>query len=815
MLSVPPIKSILVGLLVIALGACGGGGGGGGSDGSTPPPPAPPAPVAQTLTFASAGPVSLFIDEMLTNAASGPGSGAVSYASSNSAIATVDATGRVTAVGPGTVLITATKAADATYQAASASYLVDVTSTVPFAAWVGSADTRVDFPAIANGMSFYRSSQPDCDLAQYASCSNGQLDILNGTTVVDSAASLAQIGYYVLQRGNRQGAVTVSTAHFSARSGHAMVSYDNQLWIVGGVDANSTLKNDVWSSPDGITWVRRTASAAFSPREHHQVVAYGNKLWVIGGADNTAGTHSLNDVWSSTDGINWTQQASSAGFSARNGHQTAVYRDRIWVIGGLDNGLFANDVWSSADGITWVQETSAAAFAARAGHQVVVFADRLWLIGGADYGTLYNDVWSSVDGVDWTLRSANAAFAPRTNHRVVAYGNELVLVGGYAHGIFSGNQREVWSSPDGVNWTPKTLTPAFSPRSEHQLAVFRNQLWLTGGLHYSYRDDVWSSRDGVAWTEQSAIAADFSARDSHQIVAFHDKLWLIGGRDYDTGLRNDVWSSVDGMNWTLVNPAAAFSAREGHQVVVFDDKLWVIGGADNGLTNNGYANDAWSSSDGVNWTQATSGAMFSYSPRADHQVVVFNNKLLLVGGRDWLGYKNDVWSSSDGRTWGKHTTSALFSARTGHQLVVYDNQAWVIGGNDNPFGIGYRNDVWSTSDGFNWTQRNAAAAFTARSGHEIAVHDNQLWLVGGTELGTPRLRDVWSSADGVNWTQRTSVAAFAGRTDFRMTDYDNRLWLIGGDEGSTSASNGLRHDVWSSSDGVEWRLGVREAFVLQ
>jgi len=37
------------------------------------------------------------------------------------------------------------------------------------------------------------------------------------------------------------------------------------MWVIGGADMNGA-KNDVWSSADGITWTQATASAPFTPR---------------------------------------------------------------------------------------------------------------------------------------------------------------------------------------------------------------------------------------------------------------------------------------------------------------------------------------------------------------------------------------------------------------------------------------------------------------------------------------------------------------------------------------------------------------------
>jgi len=83
---------------------------------------------AQTVTFATAGPIAKFFgDSSFTNAASTTGTGTITYASNKSAVATVNAsTGEVTIKGAGTATITATAAETATHSASQASYTLTV-----------------------------------------------------------------------------------------------------------------------------------------------------------------------------------------------------------------------------------------------------------------------------------------------------------------------------------------------------------------------------------------------------------------------------------------------------------------------------------------------------------------------------------------------------------------------------------------------------------------------------------------------------------------------------------------------------------------
>lgn len=88
--------------------------------------------LTQTIQFEESGPLEVLIDGGTTNVIAddpelAPGSGAVSYTSSDESVALVDGTsGTVVPVGPGTTTITATKAADTEYASATASYELTV-----------------------------------------------------------------------------------------------------------------------------------------------------------------------------------------------------------------------------------------------------------------------------------------------------------------------------------------------------------------------------------------------------------------------------------------------------------------------------------------------------------------------------------------------------------------------------------------------------------------------------------------------------------------------------------------------------------------
>ena len=76
----------------------------------------------------------------------------------------------------------------------------------------------------------------------------------------------------------------------------------------------------------------------------------------------------------------------------------------------------------------------------------------------------------------------------------------------------------------------------------------------------------------------------------------------------------DVWSSPDGKTWKLVEKDAPWKHSDLPMTLTFQDKMWFMGGWYNGrLPGHSASNEVWSSTDGVQWDQATEHA--DWTPR--------------------------------------------------------------------------------------------------------------------------------------------------------------------------------------------------------
>lgn len=298
-------------------------------------------------------------------------------------------------------------------------------------------------------------------------------------------------------------------------------------------------------------------------------------------------TINLNDIFE----VSWTQASASVAFGGVYGHQIIEFNSTLWSIGGIRGIDRINEVWSSPDGIIWTQVTTVGSiFSERNAHQVVVFNSKMWLIGGFTDNGRTNEVWSSSDGATWTLENTQGIFASRSDHGAVVYDSKIWIVGG-SDGNF---KNEVWNSSDGVNWAQVTTSGSiFSERQGHTLTSFNGNMVLIGGAELDgsqviQLNDIWTSTDGITWTQVSVTGSHFSQRWVHAAVAYNNLIWVIGG-ELGSGRSNEVWTSPDGIVWTQQISSRIFEVRGNLAVFSFSNSLWVSGGSN----NNGILSDIW------------------------------------------------------------------------------------------------------------------------------------------------------------------------------------------------------------------------------
>lgn len=304
--------------------------------------------------------------------------------------------------------------------------------------------------------------------------------------------------------------VVASSSPWEARDSAAAFVFDSKMWIAGGIDGNGVPTspdhaveywkapyfNDIWNTTDGVQWRRVTASAEWAPRRSMSIVDFDGSLWMFGGWSPQGGYQS--DVWQSKDGVHWTRVVAKAAFIPREGQWVEVFKGKLWMTGGVnyDIRMIFNDVWYTEDGITWTQ-APVAPWPARWDHATAVYDGKLWMTGGMDLGahkdSSFDDEWVTEDGITWTRVYEHAPWPARQGHQLVPYHGYLWLMGRLDDDI-GGGTNDVWYSKDGISWT-KGVDPLWTGREDFWTLVFKNRLWVFSGMDHDWRwtNDVWAT----------------------------------------------------------------------------------------------------------------------------------------------------------------------------------------------------------------------------------------------------------------------------------------------------------------------------------
>lgn len=308
-----------------------------------------------------------------------------------------------------------------------------------------------------------------------------------------------------------------------------------------------------------------------------------------------------------------------------------------------------------------------------------------------------------------------------------------------------------------------------------------------------------------------ALPAAFAPRDGAGALVFKDRMWLLGGWNppdktfFPRGCNNEVWSSRNGANWELVrpntfidstfNPQLDWEGRHTAGYVVYQNKMWIVGGDAN---QGHYQFDVWNSSDGKSWNHVNKGKPVPWGPRVLHYTLVFNDKIWVMGGQTLpqIGggketFYRDIWSTTDGINWTQIKPQEPFWPQRGMigGNVVFKNRMWILGGGtyDTPQSPQrkYFNDVWSSQDGVIWKSHAKATPWEPRQYHEVAVFDGRMWVLEGYAKGNRN--DVWHSDDGVNWYELPNTP-WKPRHAASVYVFNNALWMVAG--------NNMQSDVW-------------------
>jgi hypothetical protein len=218
--------------------------------------------------------------------------------------------------------------------------------------------------------------------------------------------------------------VTVTNAEESAE--FLSITFGNGRYVAGG------LYGTVWTSLDGLNWTNPAPDLGVSANDPAVVVAFGNGVFV-----GVSGPQA--HVLTSPDGLNWTAQELTTNTSF------SIYSADVTYGNGRFVAVFDSLVATSADGTNWIS--------APVQNPIYTVA-----AGNGKFVALGNSAIAvSTNGLDWTYQSSSA-FSGLAD---VTFGAGFFVAVGYDYTYRSGHESPIWVSPDGTHWSKRA---SWTPR---------------------------------------------------------------------------------------------------------------------------------------------------------------------------------------------------------------------------------------------------------------------------------------------------------------------------------------------------------------
>ncbi len=520
------------------------------------------------------------------------------------------------------------------------------------------------------------------------------------------------------------------------------VSWGNSTYVAAGGGASL-----IFSSPDGLSWTKRTAG--YGDLTFAAVAYAGDAFVLAANYDAMRESATVPTRWAvfyfrSVDGTSWQKMT---------WQETYVWKRSSWVRGMLwtgsqlvsfgDNG----SAQTSPDGMRWTNRTSA-------GNAVIVgIASGAGVYVGVGTEDAFNGaVYSSTDGLTWQ-HEVNPQ-VPRVNENYEQWQDDLYSVT-YGGGAFVavGSHGVILRSGDGSTWTVEP-----SGTQDSLLAITRiGDLFVAAGNNGM----LLTSPDGHVWTNRLPIQRNLLF---WSMAVGRDTLVLmgtdIGTKNAGTVIASLPVSDLRGTSTIAAGPLIPIgeaSAKTWLAQVAYGNNRFVAVADANG--------SSWYSDDGVKWQAAAPAFIYPI-----HAITFAQGMFVAVG------YGRTIATSPDGVSW---TVPSADSAS-----LVHEDYICAFGDTTRFLVTSLMSSTAMSPDGIKWAGTGEADNEDATL---TAVVDTPKGLVVVGELGCVRTsRDgvLWqrSATDASGWIMDVAVmssgVAAVGESGLVMTSPDLVSWSV-------------------------------------
>jgi len=564
------------------------------------------------------------------------------------------------------------------------------------------------------------------------------------------------------------------------------ISYNGTKYVIVGssiiLTENSTT-NDIsaaaYVSTDLINWSLESMGApsnSFAPRS----VTWNNTYFIcpvyrndVDGIDHW--------VYTSTNGINWTQNVVSGlntTFNAGGSHgEDILFNGFVTVITGD-----AGNIIYSTNGTSW----SVAKTNSYQNFHSLTFGYNLFLA----LDVFQQEIWTSPNGVTWTKRE------PETNTDFQEHNYSSVVWFDNSFHILPKNDYRIYKSSDAITWTQHTL-------ADYVASVIPN--YRFGGANFTFAtvglgkivivgNPGFLTYDGTNY--QSVYSTDSTLTRLNAISTNGIRTVIVGSAYSisDLGRQPTILSTMDNYNWTR-RPVSGYSSYQELYDVIWNGEKFLAAG--DGITI--------LSSDGVVWTLSTDSPSMSI-----RRIVWDGTKFVGVGNT------NKTFHSPDGIDWSYYEINGI--TETEHMdSIVWDGSKFVglIGSyvRTSVNGITWDDPVLLPNISLPGQRNEGFQSYNIKyiNNKYIIVGQKMTWVPGYAAIKI-LTTSIYSSNDAITWTEATLSTTHSyteGQTGDVPTFDQNRcmMWNAAYAYGKYFACG--YGGLWTSTDAINWTKDTR------